>query len=56
MTPAQQQVLFENTARAMGDARLHIKERHIANCSKADPAYGAGVAEALSKLRSTVPE
>ena len=30
MTPAQQQVLFENTARAMGDARQHIKERHIA--------------------------
>jgi hypothetical protein len=27
MTPAQQQVLFENTARAMGDARQHIKER-----------------------------
>jgi catalase len=47
MTPAQQQVLFENTARAMGDARLHIKERHIANCAKADPTYGAGVARAL---------
>jgi len=47
MTPAQQQVLFENTARAMGDAELKIKQRHIANCSKADPAYGAGVAKAL---------
>ena len=47
MTPAQQQTLFENTARAMGDARLHIQERHIANCAKADPAYGAGVARAL---------
>ena len=47
MTPAQQQVLFENTARAMGDARQHIKERHIANCLRADPAYGAGVARAL---------
>jgi len=47
MTLAQQQVLFENTARAMGDARLHIKERHIANCMRADPAYGAGVARAL---------
>ena len=45
--PAQQQVLFENTARAMGDARFHIKERHIANCFRADPAYGAGVARAL---------
>ena len=47
MTPAQQQLLFENTARAMGDARLHIKQRHIDNCTRADPAYGAGVAKAL---------
>jgi len=47
MTPAQQRVLFENTARAMGDARLEVKRRHIANCTKADAAYGAGVAMAL---------
>jgi catalase len=47
MTPAQQQVLFENTARAMGDARQHIKERHVRNCWRADPAYGAGIARAL---------
>jgi catalase len=40
-------VLFENTARAMGDARLEVKQRHIANCMKADPAYGSGVAQAL---------
>jgi catalase len=47
MTPAQQQVLFDNTARAMGDARLEIKQRHIGNCMRADPAYGVGVAKAL---------
>jgi len=47
MTPQQQQRLFENTARAMGDAPKEIKERHIANCLKADPAYGQGVAKAL---------
>ncbi|NTU75610.1 MAG: catalase, partial [Anaerolineaceae bacterium] len=47
MKPAQQQVLFENTARAMGDAPVEIKLRHIGNCLKADPAYGAGVAKAL---------
>src|SRR5271156_1206735 len=47
MTPAQQQALFENTARAMGDARQHIKERHVTNCLRADPAYGEGVAHAL---------
>ncbi|MBJ6983957.1 catalase [Luteimonas sp. MC1750] len=50
MTPAQQQVLFDNTARAMGDAPDFIKRRHVDNCSKADPAYGAGVEAALRKL------
>lgn len=52
MTPAQQQVLFENTARSLGGAPADIQQRHIDNCSKADPAYGAGVAKALelSKL------
>ncbi|HST28139.1 MAG TPA: catalase [Rudaea sp.] len=47
MTPAQRQVLFDNTARGMGDAPEFIKRRHIDNCAKADPAYGAGVAKAL---------
>ena len=52
MSPAQQQVLFDNTARAMGDAPDFIKQRHVDNCAKADPAYGAGVAAALRKLGS----
>ena len=47
MTPEQQQVLFENTARNMGDCSEFIKIRHISNCLKADPAYGKGVADAL---------
>ncbi len=47
MSPAQQEALFGNTARAMGDAPREIKLRHIANCLKADPAYGEGVAKAL---------
>ncbi|MGL4364462.1 MAG: catalase, partial [Bacteroidales bacterium] len=47
MTPAQQQVLFENTARAMGDAPNEVKLRHINNCLQADKAYGEGVAKAL---------
>ena len=47
MGPQQQKVLFENTARAMGDAPKEIKIRHIGNCLKADPAYGKGVADAL---------
>ena len=52
----QQKVLFENTARAMGDAPREIKIRHIGNCTKADPAYGAGVAGALGISMSEVPE
>ena len=47
MSPAQQQVLFENTARSIGDAPREIQLRHIGNCLKADPAYGEGVAKAL---------
>jgi catalase len=35
MTKAQQQLLFENTARAMGDARAHIMQRHVENVSAA---------------------
>jgi len=56
MTPQQQQVLFGNTARAMGDAPEMIKIRHIGNCLKADPAYGAGVAKALGIPLSKVPK
>ena len=47
MSPAQRQTLFDNTARALGDADEKIKRRHVENCAKADPAYGAGVARAL---------
>jgi catalase len=47
MTLAQQRILFENTVRAMGDARPEVKQRPIATCAKADPAYGAGIAAAL---------
>jgi len=47
LAPEKQQLLFENTARAMGDAPTEVKLRHIGNCLKADPAYGQGVAEAL---------
>ena len=46
MSPEQQKALFENTARAMGDAPKEIKIRHIGNCMKADPEYGKGVADA----------
>ena len=47
MPPEEQQLLFENTARAMACCATFIKERHARNCYKADPAYGEGVARAL---------
>ena len=47
MTPAQQQVLFENTARAIKGASEEVLRRHVENCRRADPAYGEGVARAL---------
>ncbi|WP_321368252.1 catalase [uncultured Desulfuromusa sp.] len=48
MSPEQQSALFGNTARAMGDSPMEIKIRHAANCYKADPAYGEGVANAMN--------
>jgi catalase len=56
MNPEQQKALFENTARAMGDAPEEIKIRHIGNCMKADPAYGEGVAHALDISMTKVTE
>jgi catalase len=53
MNPQQKQTLFDNTARQVGNASKHIQERHVANCTKADPAYGKGVAEALAKLAAS---
>lgn len=47
MDDAQKERLFGNTARAMGDAPDFIKQRHIDNATRCDPAYGAGVAAAL---------
>ncbi len=49
MAPEKQKLLFENTARSVGGASKEIQQRHIANCTKADPAYGAGVAAALKR-------
>ena len=50
MGPDEQQRLFDNTARAMAGVPDFIRQRHIDHCTKADPAYGAGVARALSLL------
>ena len=52
MTEEQRQVLFENTARAIDGASQATSERHIANCMKADPAYGEGVRKAIEALQA----
>ncbi len=56
MTPAQQGLLFGNTARSMEGVPRAIQIRHIGNCMKADPAYGKGVAEALGIPLSEIPQ
>ena len=48
MTDEQKEVLFDNTARNMGDSTLQIKHRHIYHCYMADADYGKGVANAMN--------
>ncbi|PRY04468.1 catalase [Paraburkholderia sp. BL25I1N1] len=50
MTPGQRHALFENTARSMSGVSQPIRDLHIEHCTKADPAYGAGVAKALQEI------
>lgn len=47
MDAEEQQRLFDNTARNMDGVPEYIKRKHIEHCTKADPAYGAGVAKAM---------
>src|ERR1700737_551743 len=46
-SPEEKQRLLENTARALGRASKEVRDRHVANCAKADLDYGEGVAKAL---------
>ena len=56
MTPEQQNTLFENTAAELVSVDDKVRNRHIRNCLKADPAYGEGIAKALGITLSEVPE
>ncbi|EGU34419.1 catalase [Vibrio sp. N418] len=47
MNADQQQVLFDNTARAMDGVPEFIKQRHIDHAYQADQAYGEGLKKAL---------
>jgi catalase len=54
MNDQQKELLFNNTAAAVGGAQKFIQIRHIRNCFKADPGYGAGVAGALGMTMEEV--
>ena len=55
MDAGQQAALFANTARAIDGATPPVQDRHIANCARADPAYSAGIREALEGLQQPRP-
>ena len=47
MSPAQKKLLIGALVGAMRSVPVEIQKRQIAHFAKADPAYGAGVAEGL---------
>ncbi|GHU83609.1 catalase [Clostridia bacterium] len=47
MTPAQREVLIDNTARNIGGVTKNVQLRHAAHCTLADAEYGAKLAAAL---------
>ncbi|MBZ2198688.1 catalase [Occultella gossypii] len=52
MTPEERSALFANTARAIDGASETTIERHINNCTLADPAYGEGVRRAIEARKA----
>lgn len=50
MDAGQRQTLFDNTARQIAGVSKDIRQRHIDNCTKADPAYGVDIVAALARL------
>jgi catalase len=52
MSDTQKQALFDNTARSLNGVSEPIQKLHIEHCTKADPAYGQGVAAALETARA----
>ena len=52
LTDDKKQLLFANTARNINGVSQAIIDKHIGHCTKADPAYGAGVTAALAALKA----
>ncbi len=53
MSPDQQRQLFENIAGAMQGVPRFIIDRQLEHFRKADPAYAAGVEEAIRRIHTT---
>ncbi|MFZ4287514.1 catalase-related domain-containing protein [Variovorax sp. HJSM1_2] len=50
MNSEERQRLFDDTARAMHGTSPEVQSRHVENCCRIDPIYGAGVAMALGLI------
>ncbi|MEX3932293.1 catalase [Paraburkholderia phymatum] len=53
MSAEQKQALFDNTARSLAGVSEPVQKLHIEHCTKADPAYGQGVAAALDSVKKS---
>jgi catalase len=49
MPQEQRDVLFDNTGRQLAAVSRAVQQRHIDNCTRADPLYGAGVLAAIQR-------
>ena len=54
LTPQEQRNLFANIAGSLGQASAEIQQRQLAHFDRADPAYGAGVRQALKARGANV--
>ncbi|MBU2089701.1 MAG: catalase, partial [Alphaproteobacteria bacterium] len=54
MSDSQKQQLFSNIAAAMGGVPQAIIDRQLVHFDKADPAYGAGVRQALARAAGSI--
>ena len=50
MSPEQRKALAQNIAGSLGKVPKDLQEKMVSHFTKADPAYGKGVAEALGLM------
>ena len=54
LAPTEKRALCDSTAFALRDASRHIQDRYVADCTRIDPAFGAGVARSLGFLTTAL--